>query len=366
MDELAWTLGAAFATLLALIAAFLFFDSPSAKPQTQSEPENNSEVSTSAQSAVKGHRQQNKNSDNNNSRGSIINNKDFKVDPVVEDASCGVKEEGSEQSAASSHKGTSNTAASPSSSLLASTLLSSEPTAQPKATQPVSIFTETAMGDDLDDLLDEALDDLDLLDEAAEDLLLEEAALDSDSDTEPDAKPKSINQTQAIQASTSALAANSYSGSYSTWQDTLQILAPAERVEWAKTISKDSGAQDNMDPQPNYSSAYKSGAGKTSGSGNGDNAGSENAVASLMQGNVVLTPDDPATLFSACLKKALLAVNKEYVGSYTPSDEVLRLFKKQLENDVRARVESNSVEKENILEDEDRFKELSRLLKSSS
>ncbi|GBG29417.1 Hypothetical Protein FCC1311_056382 [Hondaea fermentalgiana] len=217
---------------------------------------------------------------------------------------------------------------------------------------------------DDDDLLDEALDELDLLDEVAEDMLLEEAAEEDDEFADSAKSTPVVPSNSMAQANRQQIA--TLSGPPKTWQDTLQILEPVERLEWAKTISKDLSVQGSMPPQPNYSSAYSSGTagGKSSGSKTGENAGGENAVASLMSGNVVLTPDSPASLFAACLKKALLAVNKEYVGTFSPSPELLDHFREQLATDIQDRLQHHPVERDNVLADPERFPELFHLLQS--
>jgi len=216
------------------------------------------------------------------------------------------------------------------------------------------------LGDDDDDEGDGGLD------EAAEDLLLAEALNESSKEklkTLSGAETKTVKKPVVVNANAATMKKK-------TWLEELQVLEPAERLEWAKKINKDMSLQLQFQPQPNLSWAYQRGAGDTSeadSSGDGAGIGKRsvgNAFEGLMKGKAVLTPESSSDLLAVCLKKAILSVNKEYVGDYRPGDEILKAFKAQLKEDVRDRIENHDVEHANVALESDRFPNLDSLIES--
>lgn len=204
------------------------------------------------------------------------------------------------------------------------------------ATATSATTSSAAMSDaDSDDLLDDALDELDLLDDVADDLLLEEAAAAS------------------IVTTKKVVAPPNRSAVPQTWQEALQVLPAAERIHWAQTISRDLTVQSSMPPQANFSSAYL---------GSQASGGMEdNAVSSLVQGGGVLTPQDPDSLLGACINKSMMVVNKD-TTSFAASADLREAFRKQLSLDIKDRLLHHPDEHANVQADAKRFARCAALL----
>mmetsp|Transcript_33354 Transcript_33354/g.53845 ORF Transcript_33354/g.53845 Transcript_33354/m.53845 type:complete len:313 (-) Transcript_33354:176-1114(-) len=203
----------------------------------------------------------------------------------------------------------------------------------------VDCRTETSeMADDLDldDILDDAFDEMDMLDEAADDLLLEEAANEATSTTKAVATSKVPMQQPK------------------TWQETLSILEPTEKLEWLKTISKDMGIQSKELPQPSFSFAYQ-----------GDQAqgGGSDALSTFLEtGSKQVETFQPDDMLEDCLAKALYKVNKQGLDNVNISSNLRKSFRNQLTKDSRDLISCHPAELENVKSEPERFKNCLRVL----
>jgi len=190
---------------------------------------------------------------------------------------------------------------------------------------------------DLDDLLADALDELDLDDAADE--------VQKTADTERAALIDKIKK-------------KNIKYNPKSWQECLSLLSVEEKIEWTKTVSGDIVEQTKMKLKPAFSTAYGSGVLDTG-------KQNQNGITAFLQaGADAIKPEDNKSLLQWCVRKSLEENKKSTARNFEPSEELMQKFKLVVTLLIKTRMKFYPDDLENVQAQSERFSNLMKIASS--